>query len=90
MTVRSRRYGSDQVVVSVSDNGPGIPAAAGDLFSPFVSSKRTGLGLGLSISRTIVEAHGGRIWVERTGRAGTTISFTLPLPAAEELELKIA
>jgi two-component system, LuxR family, sensor kinase FixL len=90
VTVRSRRHGSDQVVVSVTDNGPGVPAAAGDLFSPFVTSKRAGLGLGLSISRTIVEAHGGRIWVEKTGDSGTTISFTLPLPEAEEAELKIA
>jgi C4-dicarboxylate-specific signal transduction histidine kinase len=90
VTVRSRRHGADQVIVSVSDNGPGVPASAGDLFSPFVSSKRSGLGLGLSISRTIVEAHGGRIWVEETGDAGTRISFTLPMPAAEEPELKIA
>jgi two-component system sensor kinase FixL len=90
VTVRSRRHAADEVIVSISDNGPGVPASAGDLFSPFVSSKRSGLGLGLSISRTIVEAHGGRIWVESTGEAGTTISFTLPVPAAEEPELKIA
>lgn len=90
VVIRSRRHGPAHVVVSVGDNGPGIPEASGDLFSPFATSKRGGLGLGLSISRTIVEAHGGKIWIEDTGGGGTTISFTLPVPAAVELELKIA
>ena len=90
VTVASRRYGGGHVLVSVSDNGPGIPPAANDLFSPFATSKQNGMGLGLSISRTIVEAHGGRIWVERTGREGTVISFTLPVPISDDLDLETA
>ena len=87
VTIVSERCSEDHVKVSVTDNGPGIPASLGDLFSPFSTSKKTGLGLGLSISRTIVEAHGGRIWVESNSDAGTTMSFTIP---TERLELAVA
>ncbi|MFC7499513.1 ATP-binding protein [Enterovirga sp. GCM10030262] len=87
VTISSERCSGDHVKVSVTDNGPGIPASLGDLFSPFSTSKKTGLGLGLSISRTIVEAHGGRIWVESNSDAGTTMSFTIP---TERLELAVA
>jgi C4-dicarboxylate-specific signal transduction histidine kinase len=66
-----------EIVVSVSDNGAGIDQPLESLFSPFESRKEKGLGLGLSISRTIVEYHGGKIWVEETGPTGTTISFSL-------------
>lgn len=66
-----------RVVVSVSDNGQGIEGDVDQLFTPFQSSKEDGLGLGLSISRTIVEHHGGKIWVENTGKSGTTISFSI-------------
>ena len=65
-------------VVTVADTGPGIaPHMAEQLFSPFVTSKRDGMGVGLSISRTIVEAHGGRLWVEDTPGGGATFHFTL-------------
>jgi two-component system sensor kinase FixL len=68
---------------SVSDLGPGIEAGKlGHLFEPFYTTKPNGLGMGLSISRTIVEAHGGRIWAENNARAGATFYFTLP-PAEE-------
>jgi C4-dicarboxylate-specific signal transduction histidine kinase len=66
-----------EIVVSVSDNGTGIDQPLESLFSPFESRKETGLGLGLSISRTIIEYHAGKIWVEETGPTGTTISFSL-------------
>ena len=73
--------------VTVSDTGPGIsPEVAEQLFQPFITTKRHGMGVGLSISRTIVEAHGGRIWVETTPGGGATFHFTLRSVADEELD----
>ena len=67
-----------QVKISVTDSGSGIsPDIAEQLFQPFVTTKRQGMGVGLSISRTIVEAHNGRIWVEANPAGGTTFHFTL-------------
>jgi two-component system sensor kinase FixL len=64
--------------VTIADNGPGLaPDVAAKLFRPFVTTKQDGLGIGLSICRTIVEAHGGRIWAE-TSAAGTKFQFRLP------------
>jgi len=65
--------------ISVADSGPGIdPAVSEKLFQPFVTTKRRGLGVGLSISRTIVESHGGRIWFEGNDVGGSTFHFTIP------------
>jgi signal transduction histidine kinase len=67
------------VEIAVADTGPGFPAEIADrLFMPFAGTKEGGMGLGLSISRSIVEAHGGRIWTVPAGR-GAEIRFTLPI-----------
>ncbi len=70
----------DQVRLAVSDNGPGISDADLDaIFEPFHSTKSSGLGLGLWLSRTIIEAYGGRLWAEKRPSGGAKFSFTLPV-----------
>jgi two-component system, LuxR family, sensor kinase FixL len=79
VAVSAAREGESAVCVSVRDEGHGVPEALADrLFQPFCTSKRDGLGLGLSISRSIVEMHGGRIWAQNNAGRGTTFFFTLP------------
>jgi two-component system sensor kinase FixL len=82
--VRTRQLDAATIRVEVSDGGTGIsPDRLVNLFEPFRSSKREGLGLGLSISRSIVEAHKGRIWAENNPGPGATFFFTLPVHEAE-------
>jgi two-component system CheB/CheR fusion protein len=74
----------DKVWVSVSDTGPGLSAATkGQIFKPFFTTKHSGLGLGLSISRSIVEAHGGRLELDAAGRQGGRFYFDLPTAAGD-------
>jgi two-component system sensor kinase FixL len=74
----------DIAEISVADTGAGLaPEVAAHLFQPFVTTKRKGMGLGLSICRTIVEAHGGKIWVENRRAGGTIFHFTLRGPGEE-------
>jgi C4-dicarboxylate-specific signal transduction histidine kinase len=75
----------DKIKVAVSDTGPGLSADASiHLFRPFSTTKANGMGLGLSISKTIVEVHSGRLWVAPTNSAGgATFSFTLPVAATQ-------
>jgi len=76
----------DEVVIGVADSGAGIsPEIADQLFQPFVTTKRTGMGVGLSISRTIIESHGGRIWVEPSDTDGAAFYFTLRSAKSEEI-----
>jgi two-component system sensor histidine kinase TtrS len=78
---RAAEDGSPFVEVAVRDTGPGFPAElTGRLFAAFATTKQDGMGLGLSISRSIVEAHGGRIFAVPTER-GAEIRFTLPVYA---------
>ncbi|MGA2786368.1 MAG: ATP-binding protein [Verrucomicrobiota bacterium] len=85
--VRTRQPDAASIRVEVSDVGTGIsPERLANLFEPFRSSKREGLGLGLSISRSIVEAHKGRLWAENNPDRGVTFYFSLPV---HEPELKL-
>ena len=80
LTIRSRRDGEQQVLVTVKDCGVGISAENADrLFSAFFTTKPTGMGMGLSIGRSIIEAHGGRLWAEANLPHGAAFHFTLPL-----------
>jgi signal transduction histidine kinase len=66
--------------VSIADSGPGIPLhKLKQVFEPFFTTKEHGMGMGLSIARTIIEAHGGRIWAEKQTGNGAVFRFTLPL-----------
>jgi PAS domain S-box-containing protein len=79
--------GDEAIRCEVSDNGPGLADAVMDsLFEPFNSTKATGMGVGLSISKSIVEAHYGRIWARPNPLGGAVFSFTLPLATGESDE----
>jgi two-component system, LuxR family, sensor kinase FixL len=74
------------VTISVADSGAGMaPGAGAQIFQPFFTTKEQGMGVGLSISRTIIEAHGGRIWVEPNPTGGTKFNFTLRVATDEEV-----
>ena len=86
LTVEARAIGRKTVEVAVSDTGPGIADEVADrLFQPFVTTKASGMGVGLSICRTIVEAHGGRLAVERNIDGGATFRLTLPTTSEGDL-----
>jgi C4-dicarboxylate-specific signal transduction histidine kinase len=79
MLLRSDRDGGGNVIVELQDSGVGIdPERIDRLFEPFFTTKHNGLGMGLSISRSIVEAHGGRLTATSDGKTGATFRFTLP------------
>lgn len=84
LTVTAHPVEGEMVEIAVADTGPGIPPEiAADLFKPFNTTKRSGMGVGLSVCRTIVEAHGGRIQAEPNPGGGTVFRFTLPAVSAE-------
>jgi PAS domain S-box-containing protein len=79
LTVKMGRYEGGQVLISVSDTGVGLPAGKTDeIFNAFFTTKPQGSGMGLAISRSIVESHGGRLWATSNDGRGATFHFTLP------------
>ena len=87
LEIETRSVSDETVQISIADTGSGLsPDVAKHLFQPFVTTKQKGMGLGLSICRTIVEAHGGKIWVDARPGGGTIFHFTLRAADQEEEE----
>jgi signal transduction histidine kinase len=79
LRIRSRPHEAGTVLVTVQDNGIGLkPESLERLFEAFYTTKAEGMGIGLSISRSIIEAHGGRLWPSANDEHGATFQFTLP------------
>ena len=85
LTVLTENQPEGYVTVSVEDTGTGISdEIASHLFQPFITSKKNGMGIGLSLCRTIVEGHGGRIWLEPKATGGTVFRFTIPAVGGDD------
>src|ERR1700758_2900712 len=84
LTIKTQHDSDGQLLISVSDTGVGIPPErTGKIFEAFFTTKPQGSGMGLSISRSIIESHGGRLWVSPNSERGATFQFTLPGDAGE-------
>lgn len=80
LVVRIRRGAAEQAVVEVCDTGPGVSEEiTGQLFQPFVTTKPGGMGMGLSISKRIIESHGGKLTMQNNEKGGAVFRFTLPM-----------
>ena len=83
--ISTQAAGSRDVQVNIRDNGPGLaPSIADDPFRPFQTTKADGMGIGLAISRTIIDAHGGRLWAESPPGGGAVFRFSLPVGSASD------
>ena len=82
LSLESRIDESGNVLVAVRDSGPGFDSEVDSLFTPFFTTKGNGMGMGLPISRSLIESHGGRLWATANSPRGAVFSFTLP-PAGE-------
>jgi len=86
LVVGAVKTSNDNLQISVADSGIGIsPDNANHIFEPFFTTKSNGMGMGLAISRTIIEAHGGEIWMKSNAMEGTTFTFLLPPAGAEKI-----
>jgi len=82
LTIRSQRTDNNMLLISISDTGVALPAEGADqIVDPFFTTKRQGAGMGLTITRLIVEAHGGRLWASPNAERGAIFHFTLPAVA---------
>jgi signal transduction histidine kinase len=82
MVIKSERTEDDQILISFSDTGVGLlPQLAEQIFDPFFTTKPHGTGMGLRISRSIIESHGGRLWATSTPGRGATFHLHLPVPS---------
>jgi signal transduction histidine kinase len=80
LTIKSQHDPDDRLLISVSDTGAGLPPDQADkIFDAFFTTKAQGTGMGLSISRSIIESHGGRLWATADSGRGATFHFTLPI-----------
>jgi signal transduction histidine kinase len=90
LQVRTQRRGADAVVTTVQDTEPGIdPKKIDGIFDVFVTTKATGMGLGLAISRMIVQHHGGQLTASSDGRSGTLFEIIVPIKCAEPPALEM-
>jgi signal transduction histidine kinase len=85
LSVTSKRTEDGQLLISVSDSGIGLPGEEPErIFEAFFTTKPQGTGMGLSISRRIIESHGGRLWASPKAGRGATFQFTLPNPSSPQ------
>jgi two-component system, LuxR family, sensor kinase FixL len=86
LTASNAPMADEMIEIAVSDTGSGFGHdVAQSLFQTFFTTKETGMGVGLSISRSIIEAHGGRMWAETNPAGGATFRFTLPVASSESV-----
>ena len=91
LLIRTRRDGSDAVLVAIRDSGPGLdPTNMDRVFEPFYTTKPEGMGMGLAICRSIIDAHGGRLWTAANKPRGAVFRFTLPCERDEAMPAKPA
>jgi signal transduction histidine kinase len=84
LSVTSTRTEDSELLVAVSDSGIGLPDIGPErIFEAFFTTKRDGAGMGLSISRRIIESHGGRLWASANAGRGATFQFTLPMDVSQ-------
>ena len=91
LVIHTRNMDGGQVQVTVEDSGVGLdPNTMAKIFEPFYTTKSSGMGMGLSICRSIVQNHGGRLWATANDGPGTSFHFTLPQYHGEEQNARVA